>query len=150
MSKELLDLYSDYLLSSMAATTATGLSRLLDEVVSHDQVTRFLAEQAKSSRDLWRVVKGIVRQIESESGVLLFDDSIEEKEYTDENEIVCWHYDHSKGRNVKGINFLTALYHSQGVSLPVAFHLVAKTEKYLDEKSGKMKRRSPKIGRAHV
>lgn len=149
MSKELLDLYSDYLLSSLGATTATGLSRLLDEAVSHDQVTRFLSEQAKSSRDLWRVVKPMVRKIESEKGVLIFDDSIEEKAYTDENEIICWHYDHTKGRNVKGINFLTALYHSQGVSLPVAFHLVAKTETYLDEKSGKMKRRSPTTKNEH-
>jgi hypothetical protein len=142
MAKELLDLYSDYLLSSFGATTATGLSRLLDGAVSHDQITRFLAEQVKTSRDLWRVVKPLVRQMESEEGVLIFDDSIEEKPYTDENEIVCWHYDHTKGRNVKGINFLTALYHSQGVSLPVAFHLVAKTESYLDKKSNKMKRRS--------
>lgn len=149
MSKEQLDLYSDYLLSSFGATTATGLSRLLDEAVSHDRVTRFLSEQAKSSRDLWRVVKPMVRQIESETGLLLFDDSIEEKPYTDENEIICRHYAHTKGRNVKGINFLTALYHSQGVSLPVAFHLVAKTEEYLDEKSGKMKRRSPTTKNDH-
>lgn len=149
MAKEILDLYSDYLLSSFGATTATGLSRLLDGEVSHDQVTRFLSEKVKTSSDLWRVVKPLVRQIESEEGVLIFDDSIEEKPYTDENEIVCWHYDHTQGRNVKGINFLTTLYHSQGVSLPVAFHLIAKTEEYLDKKSGKMKRRSPTTKNDH-
>jgi DDE superfamily endonuclease len=149
MAKELLDLYSDYLLSSFGATTATGMSRLLGGAVSHDQVTRFLAEKVKTSSDLWRVVKPLVRQIESEEGVLIFDDSIEEKPYTDENEIICWHYDHTQGRNVKGINFLTALYHSQEVSLPVAFHLVAKREEYLDQKSGKMKRRSPTTKNDH-
>lgn len=149
MTKELLDLYSDYLLSSFGATTATGLSRLLDGAVSHDQITRFLAEKVKTSRDLWRVVKPLVRQIESEEGVIIFDDSIEEKPYTDENEIICWHYDHTQDRNVKGINFLSALYHSQGVSLPVAFHLVAKTEEYLDKKSSKMKRRSPTTKNDH-
>ena len=42
MDKNLLDLYSDYLLSSFGPTTATGLSALLDGQVSHDQVTRFL------------------------------------------------------------------------------------------------------------
>jgi hypothetical protein len=36
-----------------------------------------------------------VREIESEEGVLILDDSIEEKPYTDENEQICWHYDHS-------------------------------------------------------
>ena len=37
-----LDLYTDYLLSSFGQTTATGLSALLDQAVSHDDVTRFL------------------------------------------------------------------------------------------------------------
>ena len=75
--------------------------------------------------------------------MLILDDSIEEKPYTDENDIVCWHYDHSKDRMLKGINFLTAFYSSQGVSVPVGFHLVAKTEKYTDPKTQKEKRRSP-------
>ena len=29
-------------------------------------------------------------------GVLILDDSIEEKPYTDENEIVAWHHSHAK------------------------------------------------------
>ncbi len=75
--------------------------------------------------------------------MIIIDDSIEEKPYTDENEIVCWHYDHSKERNVKGINFVTSLYSSHGVSLPVGFHLIAKTETYTDTKTQKERRRSP-------
>ena len=137
------DLYSDYLLASFGATTATGLSELLEGEVSHDQVTRYLAGTKKTATDLWRTVKAFVRQVQSAEGVLIIDDSIEEKPYTDENDIVCWHYDHSKDRMLKGINFLTALYRSQGVSLPVGFHLVAKTERYVDPKTQKEKRRSP-------
>ena len=137
------DLYSDYLLASFGATTATGLSQLLEGEVSHDQVTRYLAGTKKTAVDLWLTVKSLVRQVQSAEGVLIIDDSIEEKPYTDENDLVCWHYDHSKDRLLKGINFLTALYASHGVSLPVGFHLVAKTEKYLDPKTQKEKRRSP-------
>jgi DDE superfamily endonuclease len=137
------DLYSDYLLASFGATTATGLSELLEGEISHDQVTRYLAGPKKTASDLWRTVKSFVREVQSEQGVLIIDDSIEEKPYTDENDIVCWHYDHSKERMLKGINFLTALYSSQGVSVPVGFHLVAKTEKYTDPKTQKEKRRSP-------
>jgi hypothetical protein len=137
------DLYSDYLLASFGATTATGLSELLEGEISHDQVTRYLAGTKKTATDLWRTVKSFVREVQSEQGVLIIDDSIEEKPYTDENDIVCWHYDHSKDRMLKGINFLTALYSSQGVSVPVGFHLVAKTEKYVDAKTQKEKRRSP-------
>ncbi len=137
------DLYSDYLLASFGATTATGLSDLLEGEISHDQVTRYLAGTKKTATDLWRTVKSFVREVQSAAGVLIIDDSIEEKPYTDENEIVCWHYDHSKDRMLKGINFLTALYSRQEVSVPVGFHLVAKTEKYTDAKTQKEKRRSP-------
>src|SRR5215210_617938 len=110
MNKSLLDIYTDYLISSFGQVTATGLSQLLDGEVSHDQVTRFLASQPKTSADLWRVVKPLVRRVERDDAVLIIDDSIEEKPHTDENELICWHFDHSKQRNVKGINFLTVLY----------------------------------------
>ena len=142
MSKELQDLYTDYLISSFGPTTATGFSRLLEGEISHDQVTRFLASSAKTSADLWRLAKPLVRQVESDDGVLALDDSIEEKPYTDENELICWHWDHSKDRNVKGINFLTAFYVTAQAGLPVAFDLVTKTETYVDAKTGKQKRRS--------
>jgi hypothetical protein len=92
---------------------------------------------------LWQIVKPYVRQIQQTDGVLIIDDSIAEKPYTDENEIICWHYDHSQDRSVKGINFVTCLYHANGYSLPVGVQLVAKTEYYLDKKTGKQKRRSP-------
>jgi len=139
----LLDLYSDYLISSFGQTTATGLAKLLGSQISHDQITRFLAGKPRTSADLWRVVKPLVRQVQTEDGAIILDDSIAEKPYTDENEIICWHYDHAHNRLVKGINFITALYHSQGISLPVAFALIAKTEHYIDKKDGKKKRRSP-------
>ena len=63
-----------------------------------------------SSADLWQVVKPTVRQVQHPDGVLIIDDSIEEKPYTDESELICWHFDHSKDRTVKGINFLSTLY----------------------------------------
>jgi len=141
---KLLDLYSDYLISAFGQTTATGLSSLLNGEVSHDQMQRSLASEAQTSADLWRIAKPYVRQIEREDGVAIVDDSIAEKPYTDENDIVCWHYDHSQQRTIKGINFVTCLYHSQGVSLPVGFELVRKTERYTDPKTGKEKRRSDK------
>jgi DDE superfamily endonuclease len=142
MQEKLLDLYTDYLISSFGQVTATGLSRLLDGQVSHDQVTRFLSSAPKNSADLWRIAKPLVRSMESDSGVIVIDDSIEEKTYTDENELICWHWDHSKERNVKGINFLSALYVTEQGALPVAFDLVTKEQAYVDEKSGNLRRKS--------
>lgn len=145
---ELLDLYSDYLISSFGPVTGTGLAALLDGAVSHDRLQRFLAQPALTSADLWRIVKPHLRAVEQPDGCLILDDSIAEKPYTDENDIICWHYDHAHDALVKGINFLSAIYHvapraAEAVSLPVGFRLVAKTEQYVDKKDGKTKRRSP-------
>lgn len=141
--KELLDIYTDYLISSFGQITGTGLSELLDEAISHDQVQRFLASPVKGGAELWKIVKALIRRIQSETGVLIVDDSIAEKPYTDENDIICWHYDHSKDGLVKGINFVSAVYHNQAMTLPVGYHLVSKTEVYTDKKTGQEKRRSP-------
>lgn len=142
MNQKILDLYSDYLLSSFGQTTATGLSKLMNGEISHDQVTRMLSSSKMTSKAWWKLVKPHVRQIEQDDGVLIVDDSIVEKPYTDENEIICWHYDHARGKTVKGINFVSTLYYAQEVALPVAFELVSKTETYIDKKTGKEKRKS--------
>lgn len=148
MDFKLLDLYSDYLLSSYSATTATGLSELTGQAISHDQVSRMLRSRQLAPRDWWRMVKPHVRAIQREDGVMIIDDSIVEKPYTDENEIICWHYDHAKGKTVKGLNFITSLYVAGDISLPVSYRLVAKTETYID-KQGKEKRRSPTTKNEH-
>ncbi|MDR1492133.1 MAG: hypothetical protein LBT05_05380 [Planctomycetaceae bacterium] len=56
-----LDLYTDYLLSSVGRTTATGLSRLLDGYLLHDQISRILSSNEFTSKDLWYEVKRLVR-----------------------------------------------------------------------------------------
>lgn len=124
-------------------TTATGLERMLDGLVSHDRITRFLSKEDYTSRDLRQLVKPKVRQIESdEDGVIIFDDTILEKPHTDENEIVAWHRDHSKGRSVKGVGILNCLYHCQGYSIPISFEIIEKDLYWIDEKAEKLKRKS--------
>lgn len=144
MDKSLLDIYSDYLICSFGLTTATGLSSLLDGAISHDKITRFLSDKDFTSADLWHLVKPMVRQIQRDDAVLIVDDSIEEKPYTDESELICWHWDHCQNRNVKGINFLTCLYRSQEAALPVAYQLIRKSEWETDKKTKKLKRVCPR------
>ena len=143
MDKPLLDLYADYLISSFGPTTATGLSRLLGAGLSHDKITRFLSERTFTSANLWQVVKPLVRTVQKDDAVLVIDDSIVHKPHTDPSELIGWHYDHTTGTSVKGINFLTTLvkginflttlYCTDDVSLPVAFALVEKDEEFTDE-----------------
>lgn len=148
---QILDLYSDYLISSFKLVTATGLSAVLDEALSHDQITRFLSQGFFTQKDYWKCVKPIIRRIEGDYGVIKIDDTIEEKPHSTENDIICWHHDHSKkgkDKNVKGINIVNFLYQSplgelDYISAPVAFEIIQKTEQWYDTKSKKNKRRSP-------
>lgn len=124
------DLYTDYLQISLGLATATGLSRLMDNSVSHDQVTRMLSNTEFDNKELWINVKAIVRQHETDDACLIFDDSIAHKPYTDENEIICWHYDHCSGTSVKGMNILTMFYHTQkyeqALKVPLAIEIIHK------------------------
>lgn len=143
-NQKLLDLYSDYLISSFSYTTATGLSQALNGSVSHDQVTRFLSSSDYDSKTLWKLVKPVVRKIESLDGVLIFDDTTEPKPYTDESEFITYHFDHTVGKSIKGINMLSCLYHNQDMNIPVSFEPITKPLWEEDKKTGKLRRKSAK------
>lgn len=141
MDKELLDLYSDFLLSSTGERTATKLSAALDGFISHDKVTRFLSIEDYDSKTLWKEVKPFVRKIEKPTGgSLVFDDTIEAKPHTDENKIVAWHFDHCSGKNVKGINILSCMVVYESSAIPVAFEIVKKDIEFSHVKTRKFHR----------
>jgi len=63
-------------------------------VFYHDSITRLLNEKTYTSKELWMSVKPLVRQVEDAAfGVLIIDDHIEEKRYSQENDQICWHYE---------------------------------------------------------
>ena len=142
MNRELFELYSDYLLSSFGKTTATQLSSLVDGAYSHDQVTRLLSRNHFDSKTLWQQVKPTVREVEDDEGVLIVDDTIQEKLYSDENDLITWHFDHTFGRSVKGINLLNFVYHVGDIAIPVAYKLIEKPIQYCDVKTKKVKRKA--------
>jgi len=143
MKKALLDIYSDYLISQPGHATATGLAEMFDGEISHDQVSRFLREEAYGSKEVWAYVKPYVRKQEQpKEGVLLLDDTISEKNYTDENVTNCWHFSHAKHRHVKGVNLLSCLVRYGDLSLPIGYEVIQKDLAYSDLKTRKQKRKA--------
>ena len=49
---DIFDLYTDYLITPFSYTTAIGLSAILNNAVSHNQVTRFLSQEELTSKEL--------------------------------------------------------------------------------------------------
>jgi len=143
MKTDYIELYTDYLISNNGKATATGLSAMTDNEVSHDQITRFLSKNEFGSKELWKQVKKTVREVESEEGCLIFDDTVQEKKWTDESNIMCWHFDHTVGKSVRGINMLNALYYSNEVSIPLSFEIIEKYQ-YSDIETKVVKRKAAK------
>ncbi len=94
------------------------------------------------SKSLWRHVKKPVRSQETVGGVLILDDSIEEKPYTDENEVNCWHYSHAKGTVLKGINILSCMVRYADFSVLIGYEVIKKDITYSDIKTRQTRRKS--------
>jgi hypothetical protein len=118
------------------------MSSLLN--IKHDKVTRELSNGNYDSKFLWQRVKPYVQELTQSKDIitLSLDDSIEEKRYTDDSELNCWHYDHTFGKSVKGVNFLTALVEVGGMRLPCSVEFIRKDLWVVDAKTGKEKRKA--------
>ena len=134
----------DYLISSTQLATCTGLSRVLEGVISHDKFTRLLSKGNFDSRSLWQQGKVKAQEISQSQylKVLSIDDSIMAKPHTKENALNCWHFDHCSGRSIKGVQFLTALFNTQDINVPVMVELIKKETFTINKKTGKQKRKS--------
>ena len=54
---------------------------------------------------------------------------------------MCWHFDHTVGKSVRGINILNAVYYSKGVSIPLSFEIIKKYQ-YSDLETKAVKRKA--------
>ena len=140
MNRALIDLYSDYLITAFSQASATSLSRALDGQISHDTITRFLADHTLTGRDYWQLVKPFIREVQGPNAVIAIDDFIVEKPSSDENSLIAYHYDHTLGRSVKGMNIVDAVYVSGEARLPLDFAPVTKGEPEFDFEHNRWRR----------
>ena len=124
--ENLSSIYEEVLMASTSQVTCTGVSSMTGNAISHDRFTRLLASGHYNESYIWKKGKVICHELRDADAVLIVDDSIQSKPYTDESELNCWHFDHVTGRNVKGVCFLTCLYHGDNVNVPVGVEFVTK------------------------
>lgn len=130
--------------------TATDFSKLVENKMSHDVITDLLNSKEKGSKELWKIVKPLVRQEETENACIVFDDTLLEKPHSEENALVNFHYDHTDGTMKKGINIISCLYHSNKpveintLKVPIAFEIIKKDQLSINSKTGKEQWKSAK------
>jgi hypothetical protein len=123
--------YIEYLLNTPINYTCSNLSAHL-RGVSHDVVTDFLANSVFQPSDLWSLVKNEIDY--SKEGVLIVDDSVQDKRYSRFIELVKRQYSGNVKGLVRGINLVNMVY-SEGLSddfYPIDYRIYAPLE---DEKT---------------
>jgi hypothetical protein len=141
-------LYVDYLIAHQGQVSAIDLSEVLGNALSHDHITRMIAQPELDQKEFWKLVKPAVRRIEQDDGCIVVDDFLIEKPHSTPNSIITVNWDHARKKYVLSMNVLNFLYTvgqgGESINLPLAFEVISKTEDYTDPKSGKEKKKSPK------
>lgn len=132
------NVYVDYLLGCNGHVSATNLSEVLDNQYSHDRITRMLYSGVADDRTLYLKGKRMIKALpqSEDKKVLIFDDSIQAKPYSQVNGVIAYHFDHSVQQSVKGINFISALWDDGRASVPLSMQVVQKELRW-NEKKGK-------------
>lgn len=111
-------------MSEPKSTTCTRLSEVMN--ISHDSVNRFLLREAYAPRDLFIEAKGLLNL---DGGALSVDDTVLDKPYSYQMELVAYFWSGKHHATVKGLNLITLYYTDpQGRSLPVNYRVYDKAE----------------------
>lgn len=99
--------YCQFLLSSQVNYTLTHFADHSQQY-SHDQLNRYLRDDKLTPRLVWEQVKGLV--VMSSDGYLLFDDTVADKNYSREIEVVRRQYSGNAKAVIRGIGIVTCVY----------------------------------------
>ena len=99
--------YCQYLLSSQINYTITNLAEHLEQI-SHDAINYYLKREKLTPRLLWENVKDIIEG--DANGYIIFDDSVLDKRYSQEIEMVRRQYSGNEHGVVKGIGVVSCVY----------------------------------------
>src|SRR5438477_183719 len=114
--------YIEYLISTPVNYTCRNLALDL-EAISHDAVTNVLSGQHLTARDLYKLVRPVLK--DSDDAYLLVDDSVQDKRYSTKIELTKRQYSGNEHGLVRGIGVVN-LVHSDGVNFyPIDFRIYA-------------------------
>ena len=99
--------YCQYLFSSQINYTITNLAEHLENI-SHDKINNYLKNDKLTPRLLWDNVKNLVEV--DEDAYIIFDDSVLDKRYSEEIELVRRQYSGNEHGIVKGIGVVSCIY----------------------------------------
>ena len=119
--------YIEYLIATSVNYTCTNLAEHLEgeAAQSHDAISDFLSREKLTPRGLWDVVEGLLQ--DGPESFLVFDDSVQDKRYSTQIELVKLQYSGAEGGLVRGIGVLNLLHSTgqEGEFYPLDFRVYA-------------------------
>jgi len=105
--------YVEYIIATFGTYTCTNLANHLegDQAVSHDAINDFLRREKLTPRGLWDVAQKLIS--DGPSAYLLFDDSVQDKRYSTNMDLVYRQWSGAVHSVVNGIGVVN-LVHSSG------------------------------------
>ncbi len=99
--------YIEYLLNTPVNYTCSNLAEHLDGV-SHDAVSDFLQRGRVTANGLWEMVRPLLK--DSEDAVLIVDDSVQNKQYSQHIGLVQRQYSGAEHGLVRGIDIVNLVH----------------------------------------
>lgn len=119
------ELYSAFLRVTSERYTANALSEVSPKPLSHDSVSRWLAEAECRPRDIWKASKSKV----TGKGILIADETIIDKNRSEKIELVRWQYSGNEHDIIRGIGLLNMFWVGENdESTPVDFRIYEPVE----------------------
>src|SRR5476651_652735 len=103
-------MYGQFLVNTPANVTGTYFADTVDEEFSHDQVSRFLADSKLTPRIIRD--KALSEIPLSDHGFVMFDDTVVDKDFSFEIEMVRSQYSGNAHDVIKGIGVVTCVYYN--------------------------------------
>jgi len=121
-------LYRTFLEATEGRYTGKALSEVSPEALSHDAVSRWLRAKKLRPSEVWGAVKNYVQ--EHKEGLLIVDDTLLEKGYSKEIELVRYQYSGTEHGVIRGIGLVNAVWYNpkSEEALPIDFRIYAPEE----------------------
>jgi len=125
-SKCSLELYSKFLIANQNRYSGVELSKTSNSPLSHDSVSKWLRDEEFDSKNLWSHVKNMV---DKKEGYLIADDSVLDKRFSRNNELVGKHWSGNEHRLISGIDLVNLLWTKGEECIPVDYRIYQSEEK---------------------
>lgn len=118
------ELYCQFLLAAQTNFTGTEMAEHLSKT-AHDSVSRWLSQTKLTPSILWENIQSLIDKSE---GYLVCDDTVLDKNRSEELPLAQWQYSGAEKKIVRGIGLVTLLWNQQDEHLPIDYRLYAKKQ----------------------